>query len=208
MPSKAAHSPPDYVLLVCLLHNINVATTQEGDATKPCMQHHFALAEEVIAALLNTQLIFAFPRCHTRIRLWTNCIDDKLCDERILQKPAMIIQKFDYTSCIFFWSNIQLIFKGQTLIHSHFIPSLAFPLVTLPPCVQSVQEVPLLSQVDNTLSVGYGNMSLVYACSHDSIVRMFTHLPRIYIQGLINKQLGPQAMPLGFMLNISATPVS
>jgi len=29
MPSKAAHSPPDwqiFILLVCLLHNINVAT--------------------------------------------------------------------------------------------------------------------------------------------------------------------------------------
>lgn len=103
--------------MVCLLHNINVATTQEGDTTKPCMQHHFALAEEVIVALLNSQLIFAFQDVTQQSDCGLIALINSVM-ERILQKPAMIIQIFDYTSCIS-WSNIQLIFKALYTMSLH-----------------------------------------------------------------------------------------
>jgi len=58
------------------------------------MQHHFALAEEVIAALLNAQLILAFQDVTQQSDCGVIALINSVM-ERILQKPAIIIRKFD-----------------------------------------------------------------------------------------------------------------
>lgn len=82
---------------------------------------------EVIAALLNAQLIFAFQDVTQQSDCGVIALINSVM-ERIRQKPAMIIQLYLH----FLEQHMAHFQRAEPYTQSHFIPSLAFPLVTLP----------------------------------------------------------------------------